>query len=292
MRNIGLYINRDKDTQLKHTAEVVEAIIKNGGNIMMPEDVAQLINLKEAGKSETEIFSKTDMIICLGGDGTFLKAARKAFKNDIPVLGVNLGNLGFLAEIDKSDIKNAIDKLFRNEYSIEERMMLEADFNTANGFVKEYALNDIVISRSAVSGILHIKTYLNNLFVDSFPGDGMIISTPTGSTAYSLSAGGPMVEPEVDLIILNPICPHILYSRPIIATGDRVVKALVDKKYCQDAVITVDGQKGYEIKAGDIVEIRRSSYRAKIVRLYERNFFNVLRNKIYQRGECLREDEV
>ncbi|HPD01147.1 MAG TPA: NAD(+)/NADH kinase, partial [Acetivibrio sp.] len=139
-----------------------------------------------------------------------------------------------------------------------------------------------------ISRIIHLKTYINDSFMDLYPGDGLIISTPTGSTAYSLSAGGPLVEPDVDLIIATPICPHLLYSRSFITTGDRVVKVVVDESYEYEAMVTVDGQKGYEVKGGDLIVTKKSQQRFPMIRLNnKRNFFDVLRGKIYDRGESM-----
>ncbi len=291
MKTIGFAINRDKDINLKYTKELIRCITEMGGEVRLPMDVADILGLNDKGFPEEEIFNGSDLIISLGGDGTFLQAARKAMLNDIPMLGVNLGTLGFLAEIDKNGIQDAIKKLFNHEYSIEERMLLETSVINGEKTKKDFALNDIVISRGALSRIVHVKAYINDLFVDSFPGDGLIISTPTGSTAYSLSAGGPIVEPDVDLIILTPICPHILYSRPIITTGERIVKITVDDNY-GNAMMTVDGQKGCNLAPGDVIEINKSERRLKIARVYSRNYFNVLRSKIYERGECFRRNEI
>jgi NAD+ kinase len=176
---------------------------------------------------------------------------------------------------------------------VEERMMLETSIIRDNKVIgRDTALNDIVISRGALSRILHVKTYINDVFVDMFPGDGLIVSSPTGSTAYSLSAGGPIVEPDIDLIIVSPICPHILYSRSFITAGDRKVKAVIDEAYSHKAMVTVDGQKGHEIRGGDIIEVKKSIHTIKLIRINPKNFYNILRSKIYFRGESLKNDEV
>jgi NAD+ kinase len=229
----------------------------------------------------------------LGGDDTFLKVARKAQVKNKPILGINLGNLGFLTEVEKSEIDNAIERIITDSYEVENRMMLEASiYSKGNIIVRELALNDVVISRGALSRILHLKTYINNEYVDAFPGDGLIISSPTGSTAYSLSAGGPIVEPDIDLVIVTPICPHILYSRSFITAGDRTVRVEVAESYTHEAMVTIDGQMGYEIKGGDYIEIKKAEKFVKMIRMNRKNFFNILRTKIYDRGECIRKDEI
>jgi len=168
--------------------------------------------------------------------------------------------------------------------------MLETTIIRENkAIAKDIVLNDVVVSRGAISRIIHLKTYINDSFMDLYPGDGLIISTPTGSTAYSLSAGGPLVEPDVDLIIATPICPHLLYSRSFITTGDRVVKVVVDENYQYEAMVTVDGQVGYEVIGGDVIVTKKSQQRFPMIRLNNRsNFFDVLRGKIYDRGESMK----
>ena len=293
MRRIGVITNLEKDADLTHTRELANCIISMGGQVKLTSEMADIIGMGEPCPDDDAVLDCSDMVVCLGGDGTFLKAARKIYKKDIPILGINLGNLGFLTEIDKNAIHHAMEHIFRGDYQIEERMMLEVEINkTGFDVVTEAALNDAVISRGAISRILHVKTYINDVFVDSFPGDGLIVSSPTGSTAYSLSAGGPIVEPDTDLIIITPICPHILYSRSFITKAGSTVTAIVDENFKHNAMVTIDGQEGYEIRGGDSVKVRKSKYAIKLVRINSRNFFNILRAKIYYRGESLRKDEI
>ncbi len=293
MRRIGLITNLEKDVDLKHTRELANCIISMGGQVTLTSEMAGIIGMGEPCPDDDAVLDCSDMIVCLGGDGTFLKAARKIYKRDLPILGINLGNLGFLTEIDKDAIPHAMGHIFRGDYQVEGRMMLDVEIHRAGcDVVTDVALNDAVISRGAISRILHVKTYINDAFVDSFPGDGLIVSSPTGSTAYSLSAGGPIVEPDTELIIITPICPHILYSRSFITNAGSTVTAIVDENFQHNAMVTVDGQEGYEIRGGDSVRIRKSAFSIKLIRINSRDFFNVLRTKIYYRGESLRRDEI
>ena len=297
MKTIGVIVNRDRDENLKYTRILTENMCNAGIKVVLASDVAGELGLSGDNlvkvESEKEFLGEAQMVICLGGDGTFLKVARMVYKEKLPILGINLGNLGFLTEIERNDILNAVDSLIQDKYVIEDRMMLEAEIIRDGKVIeKDTALNDIVISRGALSRILHLKTYINNEFVDMFPGDGLIISSPTGSTAYSLSAGGPIVEPDIDLIIVSPICPHILYSRSIITTGNRRVKVIVDEDCDHKAMVTADGQKGHKIRGRDTIEIKKSNHTIKLVRMNPRNFFDILRTKIYFRGESLKKDEV
>lgn len=293
MKTLGVISNREKDRDLAFTKLLVESIINRGGEVKVSSELAQLLGIRDENLDDEAVCKGSEVVLCLGGDGTFLNVARKAYKNDTPILGINLGNLGFLTEVEKNDIDKAVELVIQGKYSIEERMLLEGSLiREGKTVANDIALNDVVISRGALSRILHVKTYINNVFADSFPGDGLIVSSPTGSTAYSLSAGGPIVDPDIDLIIVTPICPHILYSRSFITTGQRVVKAVIDEEYCHDAMVTFDGQKGYDVRGGDAVEIRKASSSIKMVRINSKNFFNILRSKIYDRGEVLRKNEI
>ncbi|MCR4434276.1 MAG: NAD(+)/NADH kinase [Clostridiales bacterium] len=293
MKTVGVITNREKDENLVHTRILVESILEFGGRVHMDSEISEALGLENSPMDGENVFLNADLLICLGGDGTFLKAARKAVPRNLPMLGINLGSLGFLTEVERKDIRNTISHIFQGNYTVEERMLLEVSIkNGEKEIARDTAINDIVVSKEALSRILHVKTYINDAFIDTFPGDGLIISTPTGSTAYSLSAGGPIVEPDVDLILVTPICPHILYSRSIISSGEKAVKAVLDEKRRYRAMVTVDGQKGYKIKGGYSIEVRRSKQRIKIIRVGSRNFYSILRTKIYDRGECLRKNEI
>ncbi|MGE5614157.1 MAG: NAD(+)/NADH kinase [Bacillota bacterium] len=293
MDRIGIITNSGRDEGYRNTRFLIESIVKRGRTAVVPDEIARKTGMGEPCGDDDDVVDRSDLVICLGGDGTFLKAARRVYGKNLPMLGINLGNLGFLTEVDRDNIDNAMEKIFRNEYEIEERMMLEAViYRKGAEPLRDVALNDVVVARGAVSRILNIKTYINKMFVDTFPCDGLIVSSPTGSTAYSLSAGGPIVEPDMDLLLITPICPHILYSRSFVAKPDSKVKAVVDEEYRYGAMVTLDGQEGYEIRGGDYVEVKKSSHSIKLVKINPRNFFNILRAKIYYRGEYLKKDEV
>ena len=301
MKVIGVIVNKNRDIALKYTSILANNIAEMGAKVLLLRGIPEELSLNESSSlnsfvelsNEKEIIDNAEIVISLGGDGSFLKVARMAYEKDLPILGINLGSLGFLTEIEKDDIKSAVSNLLNGNYIVEKRMMLDGSI-IRNGKViaNDTALNDIVISRGALSKILHLKAYLNDEFVDMFPGDGLIISSPTGSTAYSLSAGGPIVEPNINLIIMSPICPHILYSRSIVTADDRIVKVVVDEDFTHEAMVTVDGQEGYEIKGGDIIIIEKSKYKTNLVRINPLNFFDVLRMKIYFRGECVKRNEI
>ncbi len=293
MKKIGIITNVERDMDFTYTRLLADSIIRHGGSAILTDDLAGKSGIGEPCGDEKDMIANSEMVVCLGGDGTFLKAARSIYRKELPILGINLGNLGFLTEVDRDNIDLAIEQLFTGNYEIENRMMLETViYRKEKKPLHDIALNDVVIGRGAVSRIMGIKTYINDVFVDTFPGDGLIISSPTGSTAYSLSSGGPIVEPDTKLILITPICPHILYSRSFVAKHDSVVRAVVEENYQLGAMVTSDGQKGHSIGGGDVIEVKKSPYYTKFVKITPRNFFNILRTKIYFRGESLKKDEI
>lgn len=285
MKNIGIITNRDKDIGLSYTNKLIESINKYGGQAILPTINSN--NGKDGLDSEVEeICAKCDLIICLGGDGTFLKTARIAYLYEIPILGVNLGSLGFLTDIEKGEIDKSVESIFNNNYKIEERMMISSKiFKSGKLFAQDVAINDVVISRAGIPRILNLSTFIDDNFLDVFPGDGIIVSTPTGSTAYSLSAGGPIAEPTSKLIIVTPICPHIIYSKSFISGDERRIKICVSEGFEHTAIVTIDGQKIYEITGGDYIEIEKTNSKVKMLKIHSKNFFTILRNKIYDRKE-------
>ncbi|EMS71927.1 NAD(+)/NADH kinase [Ruminiclostridium cellobioparum] len=285
MKNIGIITNNEKDVGFAYTNMLIESIRKFGGQAVIPTRSVTK-GMEGLDNEVEEICSKCELIICLGGDGTFLKTARTAYLYNLPILGINLGSLGFLTDIEKGEIDKAVESIFQNNYIIEERMMLSSRiYKEGKLFAEDVAINDVSISRAGIPRILHLSTYIDDNFFDMFPGDGIVVATPTGSTAYSMSAGGPIAEPTSKLIIVTPICPHMLYSRSFVASEERRVKVSVSDGFEHKALVTVDGQKNYEITGGDYIEIEKAASKVKILKIHSKNFFTVLRNKIYDRKE-------
>ena len=227
------------------------------------------------------IYEDADFIICVGGDGTFLNTARAAYDYRIPVLGINRGSVGFLAEVETRDIHRAVEKMAQGSQD-PIRMVLDARvIRDGDVIFRDIAINDAVVSRVAVSRILRLRVNLDEKYVDSFPGDGIIVSTPTGSTAYSLSAGGPIAQPDMRLMVITPICPHILYSRSFITAEDRVVRITLDDNGVTQAMLTMDGQTHSELYPGDLVEVRAAAQDAFFASVSNVNFYDVLRAKIH-----------
>ena len=272
--------NAVKDKNLNFLREVVELI--NGRAVIYIDEKFSSYNIKNVVFAEKkQIFEKVDMILVLGGDGTLLTAALNASYYDIPLLGVNLGRLGFLAEVERSEVKECFDKLFSGEYIFEERMMLSACVKKQTGEEISFdALNDIVITKGINATLMDFDIKICDEFVDDYKSDGIILSTPTGSTAYSLSAGGPIVSPDLDGILITPICPHKLYSRAmIVSSKDKIeVKTTADEIF--SATIMADGQRKCDIKEGDILFVEQSKRSTKLIRFAEKGFFSILRQKL------------
>lgn len=237
---------------------------------------AQDIDRAEAEKFQSE----ADLIVVLGGDGTMISTARLVGDGEALVLGINYGSLGYMTEFRIEEMFTALEAIFDGNYEIDRRVMLSAEQCRGDEVIaKGRVLNDVVINKSALARIIEIDVSLNDLFVNSFRSDGLIVSTPTGSTAYNLSAGGPIVYPSMNAIVLTPICPFTLTNRPIVIPDDAQIELRL-KNENEGVVLTLDGQTGYPMESGDRVLIRKSRTTFNLVQPTNRNYFDVLRNKL------------
>ena len=221
-----------------------------------------------------------DMVFALGGDGTLLNAARVASPYGIPVLGVNMGNLGFLTEIEIDQLYENIERVLRGEYVIDERMMLQTEIIRAGKTIRTImGLNDVVIHKGALSRLLEINFWVDDDFAGSSKGDGIIIASPTGSTAYSLSAGGPVVHPSLEVMIQTWICPHTLTARPLVIPSDR--RCVIElENVSSEALVTVDGQTGHGLREMDRIIVSKAPHKAAFIRIAPPMFFSLLRTKL------------
>jgi NAD+ kinase len=248
--------------------------IKNAGfNIYYETNSAKIIDTD--GIDFDMLCQECDIIICLGGDGTLISVSRRSCKYDIPILGVNLGTLGFLTDIMPKELPQFLENLKNKQYRIDSRMMIEASANL-NNFV---AFNDFVITRKNINGIVRIDAKIDGKQFNSYHGDGLIISTPTGSTAYNLSTGGPVVYPLTDAFIVTPISPHSLTQRPLVLPGNFEIELSTPNK--AGAVIIMDGQDIYNIEQDEVIKIKVASHRARLLHRVERNYFEVLNKKLH-----------
>ena len=260
---IVLSPNPYRDKGLKVAQEAQRILRRSGAETVMcyPFEVDQKapeipahIKFQEAG----EAFQNADLMVCFGGDGTILHAAKDAQSYGVPILGVNLGSVGFMAELETSELSQ-LGRLVQNSYKLEERMMLDvAVIREGREVHRDVALNDTVITKGAVARVIDLDVRADGIQTSRFSGDGLIVATPTGSTAYSLSAGGPIVEPTVENIIISPICPHTLRARSLVLDGQRVVTVRMSKNSRKTAYLSVDGGKAFRLGGSDQVVLRRA----------------------------------
>jgi len=296
---VGIISNLTKDKDGRKTNEVVSEAISIGLEVLLKPDLYSIIK-KGRMVNESDFYREIEGILVLGGDGTILQTARQAAHFKLPILGINLGNLGFLTEVEFSEAKDSLIALKENKYNIEKRMMLNGILIREKTQIARFvALNDIGIIKATFGRIIRINVSVNKELVDYYSADGLLISTPTGSTAYSLSAGGPIITPNLECLLITAICPHTLGARPIVVAGDDIieVEVLEDNK---DVLLSVDGQQEAVLRKGDIIEIKKSQSYVKLVRAKaKRHFFELIYKKLRERPvtnylteEDIRKDET
>ncbi len=280
MNAVGLVMNVEKEKVSGLIEQIINWLHSNGVRVMMNRQASQILDKPEFYSPLEEITRLCGCILVLGGDGTMLYTARIAAPSRIPLLGINLGRLGFLSELDIPDVISGLEKLVSGDYSIEERMMLKSEvIRRGNTMETAIALNDAVITKGAFARLIRLKTEIDGEDIGTYPSDGIIVASPTGSTAYSLSAGGPVVTPEMELMLITPICPHSLWARPmVISSRSQVeVKLLSDNA---EVMLTMDGQHAFRLEKNDSVIITRAPHRARFIRLNNRSFYSVLHSKL------------
>jgi NAD+ kinase len=279
MKKIAIIPNLKKDSDLNITARCVTALSGHAKVFLSDEYIGS--DIDSLFLNPDELYKTCDIIITLGGDGTLMESLRKAAPYGNCVLGLNLGRLGFLTGTEVESFFNiAFDEII-NEKNIHYRMMLKAEIISDSKILGTYpAVNDVVITCASFSHIVSTAVWTNDEYIDTFRGDGLVFSTPTGSTAYSLSAGGPIVAPDMNALIITPICPHMLNTRPLILSDDKVVTAQICEGEKHQSAVTIDGQEGVLLKAGDKIRISKGDQAAKLIMLHGVGFYELLRNKL------------
>jgi len=251
-----------------------------GYHLYLDEETASYA--KDGGEvvKRGEIGSKNpDFVLMLGGDGTLLSAARAVAHADVPILAVNLGSLGFLTEVPLSEMYSTLEAVDQGNCPVEERSVLDCQLiRNDQCLAQHFALNDVVVNKSAISRLVEFDMFVDGIFVFNYKADGVIISTPTGSTAYSLAAGGPILMPSVKAFVVTPVCPHSLTHRPLVVKDEATIELLVETRE-EEAFLSIDGQVGVPVQHGDRIICRRASHTVKLMRV-RRTFFDVLRNKL------------
>lgn len=276
---IGIIAKTTNAENAPHIIEIVNWLRSKGVDLFLDHDTARFINT-EGGVSKTKLPEDVDIMLVLGGDGTFLSASRLVIKKQVPLLGVNLGGLGFLTEVGINEVKSVLERVLSGDYTIENRMILVAHVHRHDERIADYSIvNDVVINKGALARIIRLEMYINGSYVCAYKADGLIISTPMGSTAYSLSAGGPIVHPSLNSIIVTPICAHSLTNRPLVVPDDSKIKIVV-KETNGEVFLTLDGQVGFSIDKGDVIEVKRSDTHLKVIKSPLRNYYEILRTKL------------
>lgn len=284
MEHFYIIANSEKPESVTLRDKIAGYLKRRGKTCSYQENAQPSENHAYSFTDPARVPEDIDAVLVLGGDGTVIQAARDLARRDVPFLGINVGTLGYLTEVEASEYGQALDTLIRGEYYLEKRMMLCGEVFTEEG--KTYAgkaLNDIVISRQGVLRVVNFQIFVNGRYLNSYNADGMIISTPTGSTGYNLSAGGPIVEPGAEMLLITPICPHTLNARSIVLSGHDQVEIVIGpgRKMEKDrAVATFDGDTEIGLVSGERVKIRRSIHATKLIKLNDQSFLEVLSRKL------------
>ena len=279
MRSCGIITKRNKPEALSLARDIVGWLSARGVKVLVEKEVAEQIGHPDHIDRDG-IPSRADLLIVLGGDGTLLSVARLSGVESIPVLGINLGGLGFLTEISKEETFPVLEKIIAGDFETEQRLMLKATILRQGEIIGESTvLNDIVINKGVLARIIDMETYIDGTYLTTFKADGLILATPTGSTAYSLAAGGPIVYPSLNSIIVNPICPHTITNRPLVVPDTATVKIIL-KTANQNVHITLDGQVGMPLQGGDVVEAHKAPGHIQLIRSPYKTYFELLRTKL------------
>jgi NAD+ kinase len=285
IKRIGIVLKPHQPDALKTMCELTVWLAKRGISLFGGPEIERETIARQTGcaveQVEPErIAANADLMLVLGGDGTMIAAARLMGQAEVPVLGINYGGLGYLAEFRIEELYSALESILAGDFRLDQRVMLDVELKRGDETVaRKRVLNDVVINKSALARIIEIEAYLNQQFVNSFRADGLIVSTPTGSTAYNLSAGGPVIFPSMNAVVITPICPFTLSNRPIVVPDDAAIELHL-KTEQEDVALTLDGQVGFPLKVEDRVVIQKSQTTFNLVQPANRNYFDVLRDKL------------
>ena len=277
---IAIVSNPARDKDLKESKKTAEKLINLGVHILSDKEE---IEGAELIKDTDMLFKEADMVIVIGGDGTLLLAAQYGAKYDVPLLGMNMGRLGFLVELEKDDT-DLYEKIVKGEYTTESRMMLSAEVEREGKVIYSGdALNDIVVSKGTLSKMINLEIKIDGVTASDYFADGLILATPTGSTAYSLSAGGPVVAPAIEAIVVTPVCAHTVTSRPLVISDRQKTEITVKIHHNEDVLLSRDGAECVPLYDGDKITVTKSDKKVKLIRCSNRSFFDVLNKKLSER---------
>jgi NAD+ kinase len=287
IEKVGLIVNNEKDKCLEITRKLIHYLRDRNIEVFVSEEINKNLNDIKGISLFSQSYKNIDMVFSLGGDGTLLRAARLVSEKGIPICGINLGGLGFLTQIGVHELNKYLNLILEGSYQIEDRMMLSGYILRKSEQIKPfYCLNDIVVAKKLFARLIHVETYINEEYVIHYSADGLVVSTSTGSTAYSLSAGGPIVYPSIKTMIITPICPHTLSARALVINHKDIIKIIVLSKG-EDVMLTVDGQQGIDLEENDTIIIQESTHKTKLVTFSEKSFYGVLRKKLKWSGRVI-----
>jgi NAD+ kinase len=280
IKKIGIFCKPKAPSASDILGKLIPWLRKKNYLIFLDTSTAAIIG-ETSTHDKRSVSEQADLLVALGGDGTLLGVARAAHPYNVPILAVNLGSLGFLAAISIEELYPTLENILAGKFEIENRMLLNACVWRNGDKVENHnVLNDIVINKSVVARVINLQVFVNDQYMTSYRADGLIIATPTGSTAYSLSAGGPIIHPSMHTLVLSPICPLMLTNRSILIPDQSVIQVKLSGKY-DDVRITLDGQEGYDMKAEDILEIKKTKTTLQLIRGPNKNYYQILRDKLH-----------
>lgn len=279
-KTIGIIVNREKEGAVQYARSMIQWLEEKESRVLVTNWLGKRIHRDDLVADKKQMGEISNLVISLGGDGTLCRAARDFAPHEVPLLGINFGGLGFLTEIPISRYRQGLKKILAEDYRTEKRLMLEANLIRNKKKIETcLALNDVVISKRGIPRIINLKTFVGGEFITTYSADGLVISTPTGSTAYSLSTGGPVVHPNLGVVILSPICAHTLAVRPLIISETDEIDVIVEPSSGK-TLLTLDGQVVYDLEEEDIVRVKKASSQATLIRLKEKFFFRMLQTKL------------
>lgn len=279
MKSLGIVANVKKPKVKSTVNRIINWAKKNKIDFYITSELSRLVGHRDKAFPVEELPDHSQIIVSLGGDGTMLTSARIVGDKANPILGINLGSIGFLTEITSDNIEKTLDRVKRKDYVIEKRMSLQARIQGSRN-KKLFALNDIVIDKGKVARLIHLHLYDNEEFICSYSADGLIISTTTGSTAYSMAAGGPIINPKINAIIASPICPFTLALRPMVFSDKDSLKVIVESEH-KEAMLTLDGQVSIKLNSPSTILIKKARHSLNLIKFQERSFYQVLRTKLH-----------
>ena len=284
MKKVGVIVKLNKPEVVRVSQDVIKWLLERGVEVYLDTELAGKLNYSKS-YSRADIPGLVELMIVLGGDGTMLYTARLIGEKKVPILGVNLGSLGFLTAITMKEIYPVLERVIKDDFETEERMMLSVQIRRGGKEVSTYiVLNDVVI-KGTLARLINLEARINKEYVTTYRADGLIISTPTGSTAYSLSAGGPILYPTIHSIIVAPICPFTLTNRPVVIPDWMTVEILIKPEQQHDVLLTLDGQVDLPLTGGDIIEIKRSGACMYLVKCPGKSYFDILRERLMWGGK-------